>query len=331
MWVARFIIQPVCSQKMSLLYQWARRLGSPQSQSEHGGLPLPGMKEQSSSPWPISTVTYLFFRSLTHAHIYRYIFLQPNGHAISSGSVLMAPENGGPGSIPGQPTWDLSWTKWHWKSTFQVPIFIPPMFYTVTHYLRLVQHDPFVATQTHPTLNKKIIFIKPYVYLPILYKYLDSKTINMIVQTGNEVIPGLKCWKLSKLCIQQDPLNYGISTSCQQQQATHHHVMCVTRQTQTEHRVPKWQQLLYCLAGDDAYRRQRQREAAHAAAVTGSRGTGDGGLISRHVNSVSYIDKAARILFPASFGLLNLFYWVAYYTYQEEFDWRDPPITPFSY
>ncbi|XP_023701663.1 gamma-aminobutyric acid receptor subunit alpha-1 isoform X3 [Cryptotermes secundus] len=136
----------------------------------------------------------------------------------------------------------------------------------------------------------------------------------------------------SLICpIYNDPLNYGISTSCQQQQAAHHHITCVTRHTQTEHRVPKWQQLLYCLAGDDAYRRQRQREAAHAAAVTGSRGTGDGGLISRHVNSVSYIDKAARILFPASFGLLNLFYWVAYYTYQEEFGWRDPPITPFSH
>lgn len=105
----------------------------------------------------------------------------------------------------------------------------------------------------------------------------------------------------------------------------------MTRQTQTEHRVPKWRQLLYCLAGDDAYRRQRQREAAHAAAVMGSRGTGDGGLISRRVNSVSYIDKAARVLFPASFGLLNLFYWVAYYTYQEEFGWRDPPVTPFGH
>lgn len=138
-------------------------------------------------------------------------------------------------------------------------------------------------------------------------------------------------WNFSKLCIPQDPLNYGISTSSspscqQQQQATHRHhqVMCVTRQTQTEHRIPKWQQLLYCLAGDDAYRRQRQREAAHAAA-------GDVGVISRHVNSVSHIDKAARILFPASFGLLNLFYWVAYYTCQEEFGWRDPPIAPFSH
>lgn len=33
------------------------------------------------------------------------------------------------------------------------------------------------------------------------------------------------------------------------------------RTTQTEIRVPRWRQLLYCLAGDDQYRRQRQREA----------------------------------------------------------------------
>ena len=104
----------------------------------------------------------------------------------------------------------------------------------------------------------------------------------------------------------------------------------MTRQTQTERQIPKWRQLLYCLAGDDAYRRQRQREAALAAAtssvVKGPRGSADVGAIARHVNSVSHIDRAARVLFPASFGLLNLFYWVIYYTCQEEFDWRDPPI-----
>nr|CAD7203081.1 unnamed protein product [Timema douglasi] len=111
----------------------------------------------------------------------------------------------------------------------------------------------------------------------------------------------------------------------------------VTRQTQTEHRVPKWRQLLYCLAGDDNYRRQRQREAAHAvgkgACVGGGRGPSAevAAAVARHVNSVSHIDRVARILFPASFGLLNLCYWVAYYTYQEEFRWKDPPIPPFSY
>jgi gamma-aminobutyric acid receptor subunit alpha len=163
-------------------------------------------------------------------------------------------------------------------------------------------------------------------------------TINLVFQTANVLFPGLNYWKLSKLCILQDPLSCGISMSSppsrqQQQQATchHQHIMCVTRHTQTERHVPKWQQFLYCLAGDDAYRRQRQREAAHAAAVKGARSPWDGALISRHVNSVSYIDKAARVLFPASFGLLNLFYWVAYYTYQEEFGWGEPPITPFNH
>ena len=133
----------------------------------------------------------------------------------------------------------------------------------------------------------------------------------------------------------QDPLNYGLSAtsspSCQQHSAHHHQqITFMTRQTQTERQIPKWRQLLYCLAGDDAYRRQRQREAALAAAtssvVRGTRGSTDIGVIARHVNSVSHIDRAARILFPASFGLLNLFYWVIYYTFQEEFDWRDPPI-----
>lgn len=37
--------------------------------------------------------------------------------------------------------------------------------------------------------------------------------------------------------------------------------LTMERTTQTERRVPRWRQLLYCLAGDDRYRRRRQVEA----------------------------------------------------------------------
>lgn len=37
--------------------------------------------------------------------------------------------------------------------------------------------------------------------------------------------------------------------------------LTMERTTQTETRVPKWRQLLYCLAGDDRYRRKRQFDA----------------------------------------------------------------------
>ncbi|CAL1674829.1 unnamed protein product [Lasius platythorax] len=99
------------------------------------------------------------------------------------------------------------------------------------------------------------------------------------------------------------------------------------RQTQTELILPLWRQFLYCLAGDDAFRRRRQREVASSYRKCGDR-------ISRHINSVSYIDRVARIVFPASFGLLNVCYWVIYVSYQEEFKWQDPPfgsITPISH
>ncbi|KAH0955354.1 hypothetical protein HN011_004832 [Eciton burchellii] len=91
------------------------------------------------------------------------------------------------------------------------------------------------------------------------------------------------------------------------------------RQTQTELVLSTWRQFLYCLAGDDTFRRRRQREAASSYRKCGNR-------ISRHTNSVSRIDRVARIVFPASFGLLNVCYWVVYVTYQEEFKWQDPPI-----
>ncbi|KAK3910973.1 Gamma-aminobutyric acid receptor subunit alpha-6 [Frankliniella fusca] len=61
--------------------------------------------------------------------------------------------------------------------------------------------------------------------------------------------------------------------------------------------VPRWRQAALCLAGDELFRRQRERAARQD---------------HRHVNSVSSIDRAARVLFPASFALLNLAYWVAY-------------------
>ncbi|KAG8225044.1 hypothetical protein J437_LFUL000022 [Ladona fulva] len=110
----------------------------------------------------------------------------------------------------------------------------------------------------------------------------------------------------------------------------------VERQTQTEKRIPCWRQLLYCLAGDDRFRRQRQRQAAAEAAMalklTGGRANGVprmAGLSSAtagRVNSVSQIDRAARILFPASFGLLNLFYWTGYVIAAgNEFTWKDVP------
>ncbi|XP_015514821.1 gamma-aminobutyric acid receptor subunit alpha-1 isoform X1 [Neodiprion lecontei] len=102
-------------------------------------------------------------------------------------------------------------------------------------------------------------------------------------------------------------------------------VTSMERQTQTERTLPKWRQFLYCLAGDDGYRRQRQREAT--AGICGRLGQS----VNRHVNSVSYIDRAARICFPASFGLLNVCYWMLYVTWQDEFKWQDPPIAFFSH
>ncbi|KAJ8982646.1 hypothetical protein NQ317_019047 [Molorchus minor] len=75
--------------------------------------------------------------------------------------------------------------------------------------------------------------------------------------------------------------------------------LTMERTTQTENKLPKWKQFLYCLKGDDKFRKQRQREAASSA------GSQHGHM--RHVNSVSLIDRAARILFPASFGFFNLF------------------------
>ncbi|EFA02907.2 cys-loop ligand-gated ion channel subunit [Tribolium castaneum] len=105
--------------------------------------------------------------------------------------------------------------------------------------------------------------------------------------------------------------------------------LTVERTTQTEVRLPKWKQFLYCLKGDDKFRRQRQREAAAGASNGNERGHHC--HAPRHVNSVSLIDRAARILFPASFGFFNLIYWMIYFTYQDDFKWADTKLSSLSH
>ncbi|XP_059487384.1 gamma-aminobutyric acid receptor alpha-like [Neocloeon triangulifer] len=83
------------------------------------------------------------------------------------------------------------------------------------------------------------------------------------------------------------------------------------RQTQTERRIPGWRQVLFCLTGNDKFRRMRQRAA-------GQQGPGI-------MNSVSKIDQFARVMFPASFFFLNFLYWLGYVALADEFKWREPP------
>ncbi|KAG5879228.1 hypothetical protein JTB14_006028 [Gonioctena quinquepunctata] len=93
------------------------------------------------------------------------------------------------------------------------------------------------------------------------------------------------------------------------------------RMTQTENKLQIWKQFLYCLKGDDNFRRQRQREAAAAAGLAGNQHRH-----VRHINSVSLIDRTARVFFPASFAFFNLFYWMAYFMTQENFKWGDTKL-----
>ncbi|XP_041764767.1 gamma-aminobutyric acid receptor subunit alpha-6 [Anopheles merus] len=91
---------------------------------------------------------------------------------------------------------------------------------------------------------------------------------------------------------------------------TSSHLSTMERTTQTEPpKEPTWKQVWLCFLGDDQFRRRRQREAS-------ARGGGN-----RHINSVSLIDQAARVLFPASFTFFNILYWLVYYTYQADFTW----------
>ncbi|XP_030378780.1 gamma-aminobutyric acid receptor alpha-like [Scaptodrosophila lebanonensis] len=88
------------------------------------------------------------------------------------------------------------------------------------------------------------------------------------------------------------------------------HASTIERTTQTEPpTVSRARQMWLCLKGDDKFRKQRERDAA--AEKSGR----------SYVNSVSLIDRVARIAFPMSFALFNLLYWLAYGMYKKEFSW----------
>ncbi|EDW00411.1 GH12851 [Drosophila grimshawi] len=92
------------------------------------------------------------------------------------------------------------------------------------------------------------------------------------------------------------------------------HTSTMERTTQTEPpAVSRMRQMWLCLKGDVKFRRQRERDAAAEKSVQG-RG-------ASYVNSISLIDRVARVAFPMTFALFNLLYWLAYGMYKKEFSW----------
>ncbi|KAH8387696.1 hypothetical protein KR093_008926 [Drosophila rubida] len=93
------------------------------------------------------------------------------------------------------------------------------------------------------------------------------------------------------------------------------HASTMERTTQTEPPVvSRMHQMWLCLKGDDKFRRQRERDAAAEKSHQGRSGRS-------YVNSISLIDRVARVAFPMTFALFNLLYWLAYGMYKKEFSW----------
>jgi gamma-aminobutyric acid receptor subunit alpha len=79
------------------------------------------------------------------------------------------------------------------------------------------------------------------------------------------------------------------------QSGNHSHLSTMERTTQTEPpRKPIWRQFWLCFIGNDEFRKERAKEA--------NSGT------KKHVNSVSLIDRAARIIFPGKSVNRSMFF-----------------------
>lgn len=75
-----------------------------------------------------------------------------------------------------------------------------------------------------------------------------------------------------------------------------------SKETQTERKMSCFRQFLRCVVADLEFRRDRMRSAREDSST----------------NSVSKIDRISRVLFPVSFTMLNIFYWVMYYHISDE-------------
>ncbi|KAL9881155.1 gamma-aminobutyric acid receptor subunit alpha-1 isoform X3 [Glossina fuscipes] len=92
-------------------------------------------------------------------------------------------------------------------------------------------------------------------------------------------------------------------------QAPSSHASTMERTTQTEPPIiSKTKQMWLCFIGDDKFRKQRERDASSQKGA-------------RYINSVSLIDRIARVAFPMSFALFNLLYWLAYTMFKTDFSW----------
>jgi hypothetical protein len=76
----------------------------------------------------------------------------------------------------------------------------------------------------------------------------------------------------------------------QSQSGTHSHLSTMERTTQTDApKIKLWKQVWLCFVGDDEFRKQRAKEANQGS--------------KKHVNSVSLIDRTARVIFPSELSL----------------------------
>ncbi|OXA53155.1 Gamma-aminobutyric acid receptor subunit alpha-6 [Folsomia candida] len=75
-----------------------------------------------------------------------------------------------------------------------------------------------------------------------------------------------------------------------------------SKETQTERKMSCFRQFLRCVVADLEFRRERMRAS----------------IAESSTNSVSKIDRISRVLFPVSFTMLNIFYWVMYYHISDE-------------
>lgn len=121
---------------------------------------------------------------------------------------------------------------------------------------------------------------------------IGGQSSNLLIQSPQRLLNLNSRKKSSMICpIYNEAYNSGrasVAGSHATGTGNHSHLSTMERTTQTEPpRKPMWKQFCLCVIGDDEFRRQRAREASSS--------------LKKHVNSVSLIDRTARILFPGNF------------------------------
>ncbi|XP_043067116.2 gamma-aminobutyric acid receptor alpha-like [Drosophila bipectinata] len=150
-------------------------------------------------------------------------------------------------------------------------------------------------------------------FLYCIATLLEFAGVHYFTKLASSEIPQLEQWK--HICALTNNGSENFKHNTYDPMIRESSLCSLTMEHKAQKRLPvmsRKKQMWLCLKNDDTFRKLRARNAA---------AENNQGQTANYVNSVSLIDRIARIAFPTSFAFCNFLYWLSYGMYKKEFSW----------